>query len=238
MGYYSEHYNQTVKDVLGEIDKALGAVDPESVERFVDAVLKADQVYFVGVGRVLLSLQAICKRLAHLGIKTHYVGEITEPAITEKDLLVVGSGSGGSGGGSSSSGSSSGRSDSRWEGYSDSSVSHSANDFTTGNWGQMSSDERLDVNDAIEAFKDEYITEGMSDFEKELLIIQWLVENCTYEAAEGWSNATAYSCIVSGEAQCAGYADAFLQTAKACGLEARYIHNSDHAWNLVKLDGD
>ena len=149
-----------------------------------------------------------------------------------------GSGSGGSGGGSSSSGSSSGRSDSRWEGYSDSSVSHSANDFTTGNWGQMSSDERLDVNDAIEAFKDEYITEGMSDFEKELLIIQWLVENCTYEAAEGWSNATAYSCIVSGEAQCAGYADAFLQTAKACGLEARYIHNSEHAWNLVKLDGD
>ena len=38
----------------------------------------------------------ICKRLAHLGIKTHYVGEITEPAITEHDLLVVGSGSGGS----------------------------------------------------------------------------------------------------------------------------------------------
>ena len=63
MGYYSEHYNQTVKDVLGEIDKALGAVDPESVERFVDAVLKADQVYFVGVGRVLLSLQAIWKRI-------------------------------------------------------------------------------------------------------------------------------------------------------------------------------
>ncbi len=96
MGYYSENYNQTVKDVLSELDKALGAVDPETVEKFVKAVLEADQVYFVGVGRVLLSLQAICKRLAHLGIKTHYVGEITEPAITDKDLLVVGSGSGGS----------------------------------------------------------------------------------------------------------------------------------------------
>ena len=96
MGYYSENYNQTVKEVLGELDKALGAVDPETVEKFVKAVLEADQVYFVGVGRVLLSLQAICKRLAHLGIKTHYVGEITEPAITDKDLLVVGSGSGGS----------------------------------------------------------------------------------------------------------------------------------------------
>lgn len=96
MGYYNDNYNGAVKEVLAEIDKALGAVDKESVEKFVAAVLEADQVYFVGVGRVLISLQAICKRLAHLGIKTHYVGEITEPAITEQDLLVVGSGSGGS----------------------------------------------------------------------------------------------------------------------------------------------
>lgn len=96
MEYYSEHYSETIKTVLLELDTALGSVDKESVEKFVTAVLEADQVYFVGVGRVLLSLQAICKRLAHLGIKAHYVGEITEPAITEKDLLIVGSGSGGS----------------------------------------------------------------------------------------------------------------------------------------------
>lgn len=96
MGYYEEHYQETLKNVLGELDAALSVVDPESVQRFVEAVLEADQVFFVGVGRVLLSLQAICKRFAHLGIKAHYVGDITEPAITNKDLLVVGSGSGGS----------------------------------------------------------------------------------------------------------------------------------------------
>ena len=96
MGYYNEHYNETMKTVLSEVDAALGAVDPESVEKFVEAVLEADQVFFVGVGRVLLSLQAMCKRFAHLGIKAHYVGDITEPAITDKDLLIVGSGSGGS----------------------------------------------------------------------------------------------------------------------------------------------
>ena len=44
----------------------------------------------------MLSLQAVCKRLAHLGIRTHYVGEITEPHFNEGDLLIVGSGSGGS----------------------------------------------------------------------------------------------------------------------------------------------
>ena len=41
-----------------------------------------------------LSLQAMVKRLNHLGIPTWFVGDLSEPAITEKDLLVVGSGSG------------------------------------------------------------------------------------------------------------------------------------------------
>jgi 6-phospho-3-hexuloisomerase len=80
--------------VLNELRTALAAIDPGQVEQLIDAIQKADQVFFVGVGRVLLSLQAIAKRLAHLGIKTHFVGEITEPAITQRDLLVVGSGSG------------------------------------------------------------------------------------------------------------------------------------------------
>ena len=79
MGYYSDEYRNTYTTVLKELDTALGSVDPAAVEALADAVLDADQVFFVGVGRVLLSLQAIAKRLAHLGIRTHYVGEITEP---------------------------------------------------------------------------------------------------------------------------------------------------------------
>ncbi len=94
MAYYKDHYQDNVEQVLNELRTSLSAVDPESVEKLVDAILGAEQVYFVAVGRVLLSLQSICKRLAHLGIRAHYVGEITEPAITEKDLLIVGSGSG------------------------------------------------------------------------------------------------------------------------------------------------
>ena len=94
MGYYSDKYKQTYGTILKELDTALGSVDPVSVEMLADAILDADQVFFIGVGRVLLSLQAVAKRLAHLGIRTHYVGEITEPAITEADLLIVGSGSG------------------------------------------------------------------------------------------------------------------------------------------------
>jgi 6-phospho-3-hexuloisomerase len=87
-------YSQTCSLVLGELQTALGAVPEEQVETLVALVEQADQIFFVGVGRVLLSLEAIAKRWAHLGIKTHIVGEITEPAITKNDLLIVGSGSG------------------------------------------------------------------------------------------------------------------------------------------------
>lgn len=96
----SETFEQTYKEcceaVLGELKQTLDSIDPVSLKRLYDEILKADQVFFIGVGRVLLSLQAMCKRFAHLGIKTHYVGEITEPHFGEKDLLIVGSGSGGS----------------------------------------------------------------------------------------------------------------------------------------------
>ena len=74
--------------VLGELETALSAIEPNSVDTLIGAVEAA------GVGRVLLSLEAMAKRWAHLGIRTHIVGEITEPAITEKDVLIVGSGSG------------------------------------------------------------------------------------------------------------------------------------------------
>lgn len=87
-------YTDTKELVLSELHTSLGAIDSESVEKLVNAILEADRVFTVGVGRVLLSLQAFTKRLAHLGIKAVFVGDITEPAIKTGDLLIVGSGSG------------------------------------------------------------------------------------------------------------------------------------------------
>ena len=88
-------YNQATKKITDEITASLTNINSEDVEKLLIEINNAEKVFFVGVGRVLLSLQAIAKRLAHLGIKTYVVGEITEPAITDKDLLIVGSGSGG-----------------------------------------------------------------------------------------------------------------------------------------------
>jgi 6-phospho-3-hexuloisomerase len=80
--------------ILAELEQALGAVDESQVEELVDAILGAEKVFAVGLGRVFLSMQAVVKRLNHLGVRAWCVGEINEPAITEKDLLLVGSGTG------------------------------------------------------------------------------------------------------------------------------------------------
>ncbi len=88
------NFNDECKLIVEELNKALGQVDNAQVATLIDSIKAAEKVFFVGVGRVLLSLEAIAKRLAHLGIKTYIVGQITEPAITDKDLLIVGSGSG------------------------------------------------------------------------------------------------------------------------------------------------
>ncbi len=77
------------KEIINELRVTLSKVDSNEVEELVNQIKKADKIFFVGVGRVLLSLEAIAKRLAHLGINTVVVGQITEPAITDKNLLIV-----------------------------------------------------------------------------------------------------------------------------------------------------
>ena len=82
--------------ILNELGAALAGVREEDAERLTAAIMGAEQVFVVGVGRVLLMLQAFAKRLNHLGVRANFVGAIDEPAITENDLLLVGSGSGNS----------------------------------------------------------------------------------------------------------------------------------------------
>ena len=94
MNKFAEEYREYTDNVLAELRATLESVDPDQLEKLIDEICSADKVFFVGVGRVMLSLQAITKRLAHLGIDAHYVGEITEPALGKNDLLIVGSGSG------------------------------------------------------------------------------------------------------------------------------------------------
>lgn len=88
------NYSSAHKLIISEISLALDSVKEEDAEELADMICGAEKVFVVGVGRVLLMLQAFAKRMNHLGIEANFVGAIDEPAITDKDLLLVGSGSG------------------------------------------------------------------------------------------------------------------------------------------------
>ena len=91
---FAEIYKSNSKLINNEILQLLISVDPEEVRVLIDEIIKADKVFFIGVGRVFLSLQCFCKRLTHLGIEANIVGSVNEKAISTKDLLIVASGSG------------------------------------------------------------------------------------------------------------------------------------------------
>lgn len=87
-------FRECERIIVNELSDVLANVDENQIDQLVAMITDARKVFFVGVGRVQLALEAIAKRLAHLGIDTVMVGQITEPAICDQDLLIVGSGSG------------------------------------------------------------------------------------------------------------------------------------------------
>ncbi len=91
---FESKYNDTVSMILDECSTALNHIDPAQVEALVKAMLSARKVFVIAVGRVMLSLEAFAKRMSHIGVGMVCVGQITEPAITTQDLLLVASGSG------------------------------------------------------------------------------------------------------------------------------------------------
>lgn len=86
------------------------------------------------------------------------------------------------------------------------------------------------------------ITPGMSDYEKELAIHDYLVTNCEYgymEYAKEYAF-TSYGALVQRKAVCNGYAEAMALLLSCCGVENAIMTGSAggelHAWNRVRLD--
>ena len=78
--------------VIREIDSTLDKV--EKVDELVEEIISANKVFVVGSGRSELMLEAFAKRLGHLGLDVHVVGETIQPPASKGNLLIVASGSG------------------------------------------------------------------------------------------------------------------------------------------------
>jgi 6-phospho-3-hexuloisomerase len=80
--------------IVKELDAVLSTVDDGEIAHLADLVANAERVFVHGAGRSGLALRMTAMRLMHLGLTVHVAGEVTTPAISAGDVLLVASGSG------------------------------------------------------------------------------------------------------------------------------------------------
>ncbi len=113
--------------------------------------------------------------------------------------------------------------------------------------GQPKAKELYEV---ISLIMKEQIHDGMTDYEKELALHDYLVTHCKYSSSVNAPAKSdiyrAYGALVNGDAVCNGYAEAMQLLLHCAGVPSRFVigraKNSgnewiDHAWNLVQIDG-
>lgn len=82
------------KEITNKIQQIISSISEEKTEKMIEEIISAHKIFVFGVGRSGLVAQAFAMRLVHLGKTVHFVGEVTTPAISSKDLIIVISGSG------------------------------------------------------------------------------------------------------------------------------------------------
>lgn len=90
---FGAHAHQIVNELSG----TLARMSDEKAEELTELVLHAERIFVAGCGRSGLAVRAFAMRLLHLGFHACVVGETTTPAIAERDVLLIGSGSGATG---------------------------------------------------------------------------------------------------------------------------------------------
>ncbi len=80
-----------------------------------------------------------------------------------------------------------------------------------------------------------------SDVEKEKIVHDYLMENVVYDE-QSMMNQSAYSALVNGASVCAGYSRAFqlalMRMSIPCYYATGVAAEGDHAWNIVRLNGE
>lgn len=88
----------------------------------------------------------------------------------------------------------------------------------------------------------EGVLPSMTDFEKEIAINDWLLDNCRYALGDTDKLAsTAYGALVLGQAYCDGYAYAAKQLLSKAYIDSLIIYGEadgiEHVWNMVEIEG-
>lgn len=94
----------------------------------------------------------------------------------------------------------------------------------------------------------EIIKDGMSDYEKETAVYDWMCKNLASDsnllvvipASSGKEADNPYGVLKYHNAVCVGYATTFRMFMQMLDIECMVVHNTEcyHSWDLVKIDGD
>lgn len=113
----------------------------------------------------------------------------------------------------------------------------------------LSKEDRRIYNEAEKVLR-KVLRDGMSDYEKEKAVYEWVVNNVNYD----WTHQdvmkktpresfTPYGGLVNHTAVCLGYAATFQLLCDLAGVEcitvvgAAFSSQEDHGWNMVRLNG-
>lgn len=88
------YQRQNQQLVLDKISEVLDSTDESSADRLTTFLDDANRIFIAGAGRSKLVGNFLAMRLMHTGYEVSVVGEIVTPAIRDRDLLIVISGSG------------------------------------------------------------------------------------------------------------------------------------------------
>ena len=88
----------TLLDTAGRIAEqclsAISGITDADRRNLAERISEAATIYVFGVGRSGLIAQLFAVRLVQLGLKVYFIGDMTTPLISEKDLVILVSNSG------------------------------------------------------------------------------------------------------------------------------------------------
>ena len=116
--------------------------------------------------------------------------------------------------------------------------------YLSGDSSQLTEREQETL-DMARAVLDEIITDGMSDYEKEKAVYDWMCASLAEDEGitvaiptTSADSAAPYGVLKYRKAVCVGYATTFRLFMQMMRIECMVVHNDYHSWNLVQLGGD
>jgi 6-phospho-3-hexuloisomerase len=87
-------YETLYETVLTEHRKVFEKQDTAEIAAFMKAIVKAERIFVMGVGREGIAARAFSMRLMHLGKEVHWIWDDTTPGMGPGDLFIAVNGSG------------------------------------------------------------------------------------------------------------------------------------------------